>query len=159
MIIRKYRDADREIIKEITAICFEGVSIEHNIEKLYGPIAGKDWRWRKKRHVDADIAANADGIFIAEDEGQVVGYISTRVDAETKIGGIPNFAVHPAHQQKGIGKKLMHAGIEYLKSKGMEYARIETLAHNEVGLRFYPKMGFKELARQVYFIMPIDRKE
>lgn len=159
MVIRKYQESDREAIREITAICFEGVSIEHSIEQLYGPIAGKDWRWRKKRHADADIAANADGIFVAEENGEVVGYISTRVDPETKVGGIPNFSVHPRHQKKGIGRKLMTAALDYMKGKGMLFARIETLAHNKTGLHFYPSVGFKEVARQVHFIMPLDGRK
>ncbi|MEW6357742.1 MAG: GNAT family N-acetyltransferase [Planctomycetota bacterium] len=152
IIIRKYKESDREVLKEITAICFEGVSLEYHTEQMFGVIHGKDWRWRKKRHVDADIDANADGIFVAEEEGEVVGYISTRVDPETKIGGIPNFSVLPRCQKKGIGRRLVDAAVEYLKSQGMEYARIETLANNEVGLRFYPRLGFQEVIRQVHYI-------
>ena len=159
MIIRKYRESDREALKEITAICFEGVSFEWDIEQLYGPINGRDWRWRKKRHVDADIDANADGIFVAEEDGEVLGYISTRVDPETKIGGIPNFSVLPGHQKKGIGRALADAALEYLESQGMLYARIETLAQNEVARHFYPKLGFKEITRQVYYIKPIGDAE
>jgi len=155
VIIRKYKESDREVLKEITAICFEGVSLEYHTEQMYGVINGKDWRWRKKRHVDADIDANASGIFVAEEEGEVVGYISTRVDPETKIGGIPNFSVLPGHQKKGIGRKLAEAAEAYLKEQGMEYARIETLASNDVGLHFYPKLGFQEVIRQVHFIKPI----
>lgn len=39
----------------------------HAIEQRYGPVDGKDWRERKVRHIDADITANADGIFVAEE--------------------------------------------------------------------------------------------
>lgn len=155
MIIRKYKESDRETLKEITAICFEGVSFEHDIEQVYGPINGKDWRWRKKRHVDGDIDANAEGIFVAEEDGEVLGYISTRVDRETKIGWIPNFSVLPGHQKKGIGRQLAEAALDYMKGQGMEFARIETMAKNQVGLHFYPKLGFKEVTRQVYFIKPL----
>ena len=158
MIVRKYKESDREILKEITAICFEGVSLEYHTEQMYGVINSKDWRWRKMRHVDADIDANADGIFVAEEEGEVIGYISTRVDPETKIGGIPNFSVLPGHQKKGIGRALAEAADTYLREQGMEYARIETLANNDVGLHFYPKLGFKEVIRQVHYIKPLGEQ-
>lgn len=154
-MIRKYREQDREILKEITIICFDGVSIDQNIESMFGRIGGRTWQWRKKRHIDADIDANPNGIFVAEANGEVVGYITTRVDAESKIGWIPNMAVLPAYQGQGIGKKLMQVALDYLRQKGMEYAKIETLDQNEIGKRFYPKTGFREVARQIHYLMPL----
>ena len=155
MKIRRYRPSDLEPLKTITAICFDGVCIDQNIEQLYGLIHGKDWRWRKKRHIDADAAINAGGIFVAEEDGQIVGYISTRIDPATKVGGIPNFAVLPAYQQRGIGSRLLEEAVAYLAAEGMRYARIETLAQNDVGANFYPKFGFQEVARQVHYVMPV----
>ena len=155
MKIRRYRPSDLETLKTITAICFDGVCIDQNIEQLYGLIHGKDWRWRKKRHIDADAAINAAGIFVAEEDGQIVGYISTRIDPATKVGGIPNFAVLPAYQQRGIGSRLLEEAVAYLAAEGMRYARIETLAQNEVGAHFYPNFGFQEVARQVHYVMPV----
>ena len=155
MKIRRYRPSDLETLKTITAICFDGVCIDQNIEQLYGLIHGKDWRWRKKRHIDDDAAINAAGIFVAEEDGQIVGYISTRIDPATKVGGIPNFAVLPAYQQRGIGSRLLGEAVAYLAAEGMRYARIETLAQNDVGAHFYPKFGFQEVARQVHYVMPV----
>jgi len=157
MKIRKYNGSDLDQLKIITAICFKGVSIEQKIEERYGSIAGKNWPWRKQRHIDADVQANADGIFVAEENGQVIGYITTRVDYETKIAGIPNFAVLPGNQKKGIGRQLFDMAFECLRHQGMEYVRIETLDCNQIGLHFYPKIGFHEIARQVQFIMPLSK--
>ena len=159
MSIRPYRPSDLETLKTITAICFDGVCIDQNIEQLYGLIHGQDWRWRKKRHIDDDAAINAAGIFVAEEDGQIVGYVSTRVDKAAKVGGIPNFAVLPAYQQRGIGRKLLEQAVAYLAAEGMHYAKIETLAQNEVGAHFYPKFGFQEVARQVHYVMPINAGE
>ena len=155
MKIRRYRPSDLETLKTITAICFDGVCIDQNIERLYGLIHGKDWRSRKKRHIDADAEINAAGILVAEIDGQTVGYISTRIDPATGIGGIPNFAVLPAYQKQGIGRRLLEEAVAYLAGEGMRYARIETLAQNEVGTHFYPDFGFQEVARQVHYVMPI----
>lgn len=155
MEIRRYRPSDLETLKTITAICFDGVSIDQNIERLYGLIHGKDWRWRKKRHIDDDAEINAAGILVAEVDGQVVGYVTTRIDPAARIGGIPNFAVLPAFQQRGIGRRLLEEAVAYLAAEGMAYARIETLDQNEVGAHFYPDFGFQEVARQIHYIMPI----
>jgi ribosomal protein S18 acetylase RimI-like enzyme len=157
--IRQYIAADLAAIKEITLICFEGVAIDQNIEKRFGPVGGQDWRFRKARHIDADVAANADGIFVAEVEGVVAGYVTTRVDPATRIGGIPNLGVLPAYRQQGIGRTLLETAITYLREQGMQYARIETLEQNPIGQRLYPSLGFQEIARQIHFIRPLGEGE
>ena len=152
--IRPYRPDDLEQLKQITAVCFEGVSIDRNIEARCGPIGGHDWRWRKLRHIDADVAgANAEGVLVATVGGQLAGYITTRADDDSKIGWIPNLAVLPQHQRQGLGRQLMLAALAHLRARGMECARIETLAQNQVGSRFYPSMGFAEVARQIHYVM------
>ena len=155
MIIRSYQDKDLFVIKEITALCFDGVCIDQNIENLVGEIDSKSWQWRKVRHIDADVATNASGVFVAEVDKRVVGYITTRIDPESKVGGIPNIAVLPAAQGEGIGRALMERAILYFQEVGMHYTRIETLDQNDIGSDFYPNMGFKEVARQIHYVMSI----
>jgi len=159
MKIRRFRPSDLETLKTITAICFDGVSIDQNTERMHGTIRGKDWRCRKVSHIDDDPAANADGILVAEVDGQIVGYVTTRVDRAAGIGGIPNFAVLPEFQQQGIGRRLLEEAVSYFAAAGLSYARIETLDQNDVGAHFYPDFGFKEVARQIHYIMPITADE
>ena len=156
MTIRSYREADREILKEITIACFgRDSSIDLNIELCFGPTNGKDWAWRKQRQIEEDIEANPSGVFVAEVEDAPVGYITTRVDDETKIGSIPNLAVLSTHQQQGIGRGLIGRALAYFREQGMELARIETLASNAVGQEFYPSCGFTEVARQIHYAMSL----
>lgn len=153
-MIRPYCPADLEKLKEITAICFAEVSIDANIEAQFGAIGGRDWRWRKLRHIDQDVEGErARGVFVWEEEDQVLGYITTRIDAESKIGWIPNLGVLPQHQSRGLGRKLMEHALTYLRQQGMEAAKIETLAQNAIGSRFYPSAGFREVARQIHYLM------
>ncbi|MBI4553570.1 MAG: GNAT family N-acetyltransferase, partial [Candidatus Latescibacteria bacterium] len=120
-MIRPFRESDRQALKDITAICFDGVSIDQNIEKQFGMIAGRTWQWRKVRHIDADADANPSGIFVAEENGNVIGYVTTRLDHDSKIGWIPNMAVLPGYQGRGMGKQLMQTALDYLRVSGMEY--------------------------------------
>lgn len=154
-MIRKYQPSDLETLRQITAICFEGVSIDKNIEDQFGVINELDWKQRKMPHINDDVEANPDGVFVAEIDGETAGYITTHVNHQTKIGGIPNLSVHPTFQQRGLGRQLIDAALAYLKTEGMLYARIETLAQNQIGTAFYPKMGFVEIARQVHYIRPL----
>jgi ribosomal protein S18 acetylase RimI-like enzyme len=95
-MIRRYREADRAILMEITITCFPKVSIDRNIEDRFGTVGGKDWTWRKKRQIEADIEACPEGILVAEIDGSVVGYVISRLEPESKIGHINNMAVLPA---------------------------------------------------------------
>lgn len=154
-MIRSYKDSDLDVLKQITVSCFEGVSIDRNIDLRLGPIAGGTWQSRKSRQIDADAAANPEGIFVWEDNGAIIGYITTRVDRESRIGWIPNMAVVPGYQGKGIGKALLERADDYLRREGMLVARIETLEQNSVGQHLYPKMGYVEVARQVHYAKPL----
>ena len=153
-MIRKYVPSDLDRLKQITTICFEKVSIDRNIETEFGLVGGRDWRWRKTRHIDADVAgANADGVFVYELEGEVIGYLTTRIDEDSSIGWIPNMAVIPGHQGKGIGRDIIQAALDYMRERGMECAKIETLEQNPIGSRFYPSAGFREVGRQIHYLM------
>ena len=152
-MIRPYRPQDLERLKEITAVCFDGVSIDRNIEAQFGPIGERDWTWRKLRHIDDDVAGDrARGVLVWEEAGRVAGYITTRIDPESKIGAIPNMAVDPQAQGKGIGRQLIEAALDFMRDEGMECAKIETLEQNDIGSQFYPSAGFVEVARQIHYL-------
>ncbi len=157
-MIRQYQTANRQAVKQIAIICFDGVSLDQNIEKLLGSIAGKDWTWHKSRQIEEDLDTNPTGVFVAECGDEVVGYITTRIDSTAKVGRIVNLGVLPAHQKSGTGRKLIETAIAYLKDEGMEYVRIETLEQNVVGSHFYPSCGFKEVGRQIHYILPTESK-
>jgi ribosomal protein S18 acetylase RimI-like enzyme len=128
------------------------VSLDHAVEeKLGGKLAGHDWRWRKARHIDDDAAANPEGIFVVELDGEVAGYISTVLDREAGRGRIPNLAVSTSVRGQGIGRALIERAVEYFRAEGMAYAAIETMASNPIGQRLYPDCGFEEVARQVHY--------
>src|SRR5262245_52292154 len=77
---------DLEDIKELTVASFGGVTLEQNLEQKLGTFRGHDWRWRKARHIDDDFATNPSGIFVAEADRKIVGYITTHVDHESGKG-------------------------------------------------------------------------
>lgn len=155
-MLRKAIKSDLKQIKKITTICFDGVSIDQSIEKLFGKIGGLDWKQRKTSDIDKDQKADGE-IFVAEVDNQIVGYITTQIDRYTKIGWIPNLAVLPEYQKRSIGRQLIEKALDYFRSEGMLLAKIETLEQNEVGKYFYPKMGFKEVARQIHYVKKLAK--
>ncbi len=153
--IRPYPDGDLVRLQQITVESFEGVSIDRNIEAQFGLVAERDWKARKARDIALDVEANAAGVFVAEEGSDVVGYITCRLDRFSGIGRIPNLAVDPAARGQGLGSALIRHALEYLTAEGMAMAKIETLVQNERGQALYPRFGFREVARQIHFVMPL----
>lgn len=151
ILIRPYRPADLDALRRLTVESFAGVTLEQNVEDALGVLNGNDWRWRKARHVDEDVAANPAGVFVAETGGRAVGYVSTRIDREAGKGRIPNLAVAEEARNQGLGRRLIEHALDYFRAEGLAYAVIETMAQNPVGNHLYPACGFVEVARQVHF--------
>lgn len=149
--IRLYQPGDLDALRRLTVDSFAGVSLEQNVEESLGILNEHDWKWRKARHIDDDAAANPAGIFVAELNGQVVGYVSTRIDREAGKGRIPNLAVAEAARNRGLGRQLIERALDYFRTEGLAYAVIETMALNPIGSHLYPACGFVEVARQVHF--------
>ena len=151
MRVRPYRPEDLPVIQEITAAAFDGVSAIHQyIERRFGTINDTDWRFRKAREIEGDVAREPEGIFVAEEEAGVIGYITTWTDKEAGIGHIPNVAIAVGRQGEGIGRKLIEHAMSHFRDIGMTHAKIETLEHNEVGYHLYTSLGFEEMVRQVH---------
>lgn len=155
MTIRPYQPSDLDELKRLTVEGFNGTAIDQNVEKSFGILAGHDWRWRKARHIDEDVAANAEGVFVAEENGRVLGYITTRVDREVGKGRIPNLAVDEAARGRGLGRRLVEHALEYFRREGMAYVMIETMANNAVGQHLYPSCGFVETGRQIHYALKL----
>jgi ribosomal protein S18 acetylase RimI-like enzyme len=157
IVIRPYRESDRQRVRDLTVAAFEGVSIDHNIDQRLGLIAGRDWRWRKSRDVDRDIDWLGAILAVAEDEesGVVVGYVTMQNDAETRIGWIHNLVVGSEARGQGLGRQLIAHALDHFRAAGMTVAKIETLEQNPVGRHLYPSVGFIEVARQIHYAMPL----
>ena len=157
IVIRPYRESDRPIIRELTVLAFEGVSIDHNIDLRLGPITGQDWIWRKSRDIDRDIDLFHADLAVAENvhTGEVVGYVTMHCDFDTWIGWIHNLVVAESMRGRGLGRTLIEHALDHFRAVGMTVAKIETLEQNAVGRHLYPSVGFVEVARQIHYAMPL----
>ena len=151
LLIRPYRTGDLPRLQQITVEAFTGVSIDQGIDRAFGPLNGHDWRWRKARHVADDVARDPAGVFVAESDGAVVGYVSTWIDAEGDLGNIPNLAVDSSYRNHGIGRRLLEHALDHFRAHGVGHAKIETLEQNAIGQHLYPSLGFREVARQIHY--------
>jgi len=151
IVIRPYQAGDLEALRHITLESFDGVSFDQIVESKFGLLNGHDWRWRKARHIEDDVTANAAGAFVAEADGEILGYITTVIDRAAGKARIPNLAITARVRGQGLGRKLVQHALEYLRREGAAYAMIETMAGNDVGEHLYPSCGFVEIGRQIHF--------
>jgi ribosomal protein S18 acetylase RimI-like enzyme len=160
MTVRPYQPADLPRLQEITAATFGPVSIDGNMQKILGQFGAGDapaWQTRKLAAIAQDCRAQPEGVFVICDHtGLIAGYITTRLDEESRIGWIPNLAVDPAHQGKGLGRTLIQHALQFFRENTMQVAKIETLEQNPIGQALYPSLGFKEVARQIHYAMRLD---
>ncbi len=159
MHVRSFHPSDLPVLRDITASAFDGVSIDQSIEREFGIIHGHHWKWRKGRHLDVDVLREPDGIFVAEEQGRIVGCITTWMDKEAGIGHIPNIALVPECRGRGFGRRLIELALNRFRENGLSHARIETLVQNEVGKHLYQSMGFRDVARQVHFALNLNATE
>jgi ribosomal protein S18 acetylase RimI-like enzyme len=152
VIIRAYRKTDCEAVLRITEESFEGFCMDYNMEQHFGRIAGTTWRERKRDGIQYELRRHGEHTLVAALDGEVVGYVCTRIEVDYATGHIANLAVAKAYQSRGIGKMLLRQALDHLRECGMRYARIETLEQNFKGRQLYPTFGFKEIGRQVYYL-------
>lgn len=149
--IRHYRPEDLAILRQITVDSFGSVALDQMLEDRLGIWNERDWKTRKADHIDDDCLAHPEGCFVAEREGQILGYITTRIDLKNAMGRIPNLAVVEQARGLGLGRRLIHHALDHFREKNLKIARIETMASNVVGQNLYPSCGFEEVGRQVHF--------
>jgi ribosomal protein S18 acetylase RimI-like enzyme len=155
IIIRHYREEDLPQLRLITVESFGGVALEQILESRFGLLNGRSWSERKAEHIDEDCRENPGGVFIAEKGGEILGYITTRIELANARGRIPNMAVIEKARGLGLGRRLIQHALDYFRQSGMKIAQIETMASNDVGQYLYPSCGFQEVARQVHYAMEL----
>lgn len=155
IIIRACTESDLPHLRRITVESFGSVALEQMLEHKFGLWNTRDWKARKADHIDDDLAQHAEGCFVAERGTEILGYITTRIDPVNARGRIPNVAVVESARGLGLGRRLIQHALDYMRSKGMKIAQIETMASNPIGQHLYPSCGFEEVARQVHYAMKL----
>jgi ribosomal protein S18 acetylase RimI-like enzyme len=88
-------------------------------------------------------------ILVAERSGEVIGYTYAGVEANDYMalrgpaGVLYDIVVDPAHRGQGIGRMLLDATIQALKSRGAPRVVLSTAERNEAAQRLFERAGFR----------------
>jgi len=88
------------------------------------------------------------GVWLAEEEGRVVGCIALRkLAGREKCGEVKRLYVRPAYRGQGLAERLLGALEEYAKEFGYAWVYLDTAAEMKAAARFYEKKGFERCER------------
>ncbi len=79
--------------------------------------------------------------FVAESDGNVVGYCRFDLDGDHYLNSI---AVSSSMHSKGIGTLLLNQSIEQLKTDKSIHAEVRR--HNVVSIKMFERCGFKKIS-------------
>ena len=107
-------------------------------------------RWRE--FIDELLDEDPRQIQVAEENGKLVGYVISqkivktldKLDMAYGWSYVYDLYVKQTHRRQGIGRELLKATIEYLKSVGSEHVRLDVWHGNEGAIKLYRELGFRE---------------
>jgi ribosomal protein S18 acetylase RimI-like enzyme len=95
--------------------------------------------------------------FVARDNGTMVGAILSGHDG--RRGFIYHAAVAQTHRKRGIGRRLVDNAVDALKKDGIHKVVFAVLRNNEIGNRFWERLGFEERPDLIFRTKAISNLE
>lgn len=154
--IRRARPEEVETIAALSVEAFAGETINWFLQQRFGPgcppLRGKTWDQLHAETIREHLREDPEKVLVAELEGQVVGYMTYRIDREASTGIVSYNAVHPNYQRRGIATALISRVLDTFRREGLRYARVRTLETDTRARGLYEKVGFEELVKFVDYI-------
>ncbi|MET9885172.1 mycothiol synthase [Streptomyces sp. NPDC006430] len=82
------------------------------------------------------------GFFLAERDGELIGFHWTKIHAAEQLGEVYVLGVRPGAQGGGLGKALTAIGLQHLAAAGLPTAMLYVDADNPAALAVYEGLGF-----------------
>jgi ribosomal protein S18 acetylase RimI-like enzyme len=88
-------------------------------------------------------------VLVAEEEGRVIGYVYADIedtnwkDLRGPCGYVHDVYVDDSARQRGAGRALMGAAIEWIRGKARTQVVLLTKTHNEHAQRLFSSLGFR----------------
>jgi ribosomal-protein-alanine N-acetyltransferase len=84
-------------------------------------------------------------LWVAEDDGKLVGHVCGAVTLGGRVGWVLNTAVLAHYRRQRIGQRLLERCLEELRAAGVERIRTTSEPENVAVIRLYEKLGFHKI--------------
>lgn len=99
--------------------------------------------------------SSPEDVLLAYEGDKVIGYCWTRTTRETvsseRKGQIFMLGVEPDYRGRGVSKRLLLAGLAYLRSKGLRVAELTVDSENKAACALYRSVGFKVQTSSLWY--------
>jgi len=84
-------------------------------------------------------------VFVAEDEGRIVGRLSVARDQHPASRHVADLGliVAATHRRRGIGTALLEAAAEWARDSGVAKLELHVFPWNEPAIKLYERFGFE----------------
>lgn len=143
---RPMRDDDLEQILDLSLLAFAPVFA--SFSQILGPAIFTriypDWRASQREAVETTCRNPEHAVLVADLDGTLGGYIAYSLNTTNLTGGIEMLAVHPDHQNLGVGTALNELALAKMREAGMTLAIANTGGDpgHAPARRSYEKAGY-----------------
>jgi ribosomal protein S18 acetylase RimI-like enzyme len=111
--------------------------------------------WRRYQETDVRRACGTYQVWVAEADGDVVGFTAIDLPEGEPHGEIYMIAVDPAHQGQGVGQRLTELAVDQMRAAGRKLAIVNTGGDpgHAAARATYEKVGFVSLPSEQYFLL------
>jgi ribosomal protein S18 acetylase RimI-like enzyme len=130
-----------------------GARLDARRDEIFGRLYGHDWRHQQRQDVEKTLRDEKSEVWVVEVDGEVAGFVSAVVDANTHMGEMHMVAVDPDFQNHGLGTQLTDVATDWLRDAGMAVVLVSTggdIGHAPAR-RTYEKAGFTPMPVVNYF--------
>ena len=131
---------------------------EQTLTQLQNEAFGENWGFSPNtvEQISARVRLDRvapEGILFITDDGKPAAYNWTMVSANNSrsTGFISMTGVHPDYRGKGLGRAIVAAGMQYLKSQGVDSIELEVDSENAPARELYLNLGFKKVRETLWY--------
>ncbi len=147
------RKATVRDLDEIVKLNKKVADYHRKIDKYYKPSSkvGVDFR----KYMAGLIRKKNGLVLVAEADGKMVGYFAAKIEKPSpifspkRIGKISRAFVLEEYRRLGIGKMAVKEILKWFRKNKIKHIEISVDARNEIGIRFWKKLGFKEFMKKM----------
>ena len=112
---------------------------------------------RTKEYINGIIANENAGLFVAEHDGQIIGFVHAYIQQSPSIPimvsrrymVIDNLVVKKEFRRAGVGRSLLRKVHEWGLDKGVNQAELNAWEFNKTAIGFYKKTGYTTISRKM----------